>query len=555
MGNETSVVTKWLKQYKVKHSKTFIERNLLSHPDYPSLYSITDTLATINVNAKCVVANKNDIHNLQAPFLIHYNTGAQMDFVLVEKIRPDGVLLYNGVSHQNVEVADFVMNWSGVLSYVDEYDPNMKSPAHKEDFKKDKLLQWLSIAALVAFVLVFSIAQMRNFNTFGFVYVSLSVIGAFVSLLILLKEIGVQSNLAAKICSTNKTATCENVLQSKMSNITQWLHVSDLSSIYFMASVAYSLVLTISGNIYLLNGTVTVISLLAFPITLLSLFYQKFVIKSWCRLCLLIVGVLWAQAALSIAYTRHIGSATTVVTGIFYYSIVALLLGSVLLVLKTLGKQFLQYKSEQPKLLALKRNPKIFYPYLLQQAQMKTNVPQSAALILGNPHAPVIITAACNPYCNPCAAAHKVLDEILDNHSDDVAIHIWFAVDAKELGDERTVAAEYLIACYQEAESAAKQQQLIHDWFTWMDINKFMQRYPLSQPERYEQLLSEHITWAVDNRISKTPTIFIDGHLFPPMFQVQDLALLMKHLIDYKKMDYPASNNSNNAFGAYKHIA
>jgi hypothetical protein len=65
------ILYRWLRSMKIPVSKMFLKQQLLSHPDYPSLLSITDTLDELNIHC-----GKRWIGKIPIPFLAHIYTKA-----------------------------------------------------------------------------------------------------------------------------------------------------------------------------------------------------------------------------------------------------------------------------------------------------------------------------------------------------------------------------------------------------------------------------------------------------------------------------------------------
>ena len=60
---------------KIPVSKTYIKKQLLSHPDYPSLLSITDTLTELRIENTAVQIQKDQLHEIPTPFIAHLEDG------------------------------------------------------------------------------------------------------------------------------------------------------------------------------------------------------------------------------------------------------------------------------------------------------------------------------------------------------------------------------------------------------------------------------------------------------------------------------------------------
>ena len=72
MKNElTKPVHRWLKQLSIPVTQKFVDEKLLSHPDYPSLASITSLLDELGVDNGAYVVNIEKLNMLPFPILIH----------------------------------------------------------------------------------------------------------------------------------------------------------------------------------------------------------------------------------------------------------------------------------------------------------------------------------------------------------------------------------------------------------------------------------------------------------------------------------------------------
>ncbi|OQY76047.1 MAG: hypothetical protein B6D44_00280 [Ignavibacteriales bacterium UTCHB2] len=97
---------------KIPVSKAYLKQQLLSHSDYPSLLSITDTLDELGIDNAALVVEKEKLNEIPVPFLAHINSKGN-DFLEVKNIStlqkdyPDFDKIWNGV----VVVAEKAADW------------------------------------------------------------------------------------------------------------------------------------------------------------------------------------------------------------------------------------------------------------------------------------------------------------------------------------------------------------------------------------------------------------------------------------------------------------
>ena len=66
-----------------------------------------------------------------------------------------------------------------------------------------------------------------------------SMIGCFLSILIVGKELGFHNSISDKICRIGKSSPCEVVLFSKDAKLFSWLSWGDIGLIFFVSSIIY----------------------------------------------------------------------------------------------------------------------------------------------------------------------------------------------------------------------------------------------------------------------------------------------------------------------------
>ena len=267
-----NVIKKFLQLNKYySHQKDF-EDYFLSHPNYPSLYAVTDTFTLIGIDNVAAKVSKEQFFELPKSFL----TLVYDELVLVEKKQDYVVVNYDKFKAKRIITNDFLASWDGIVVAI---DTNEK----KQLYKKKNPIKVLVFSVLIVFFIINSyFNETLNFYTLsGFV---LMCIGLFVSILII--EANFQSydqnSFSSKICSFNDYLSCDNMIQSNQAIIFKGLNFSDLPIIFFGTSI---LALLLNTNSIFLIGF---FSLFALPVVIYSIWVQQRELKRWCFLCLTI---------------------------------------------------------------------------------------------------------------------------------------------------------------------------------------------------------------------------------------------------------------------------
>lgn len=163
------------------------------------------------------------------------------------------------------------------------------------------LFAFSAIALLL--LIIFSFANDIFYTFLIFIF---SIIGLFISGLIVNHQLGYSNGITSKFCTFGKNTDCNSVLNSKAAKLTEKIGLSDIGIVYFASQILISLLL----NNYSQGIKIVLFSLntLAIPFIIYSIYLQKFVIKKWCTLCLGVITILFFQAIVSITALLKLNS-------------------------------------------------------------------------------------------------------------------------------------------------------------------------------------------------------------------------------------------------------
>lgn len=105
MKNTFEIVRDWLRMQEISFSTPHLKELLLSHTDYPSVLSISDTLAELGVRTSALRVGDKEVSDLALPFLAHKNKHGG-EFVLIQNLKERENLPKSG-------------NWEGVVLIAD----------------------------------------------------------------------------------------------------------------------------------------------------------------------------------------------------------------------------------------------------------------------------------------------------------------------------------------------------------------------------------------------------------------------------------------------------
>jgi hypothetical protein len=171
----------------------------------------------------------------------------------------------------------------------------------------------------------------------------------------------------------------------------------------------------------------------------------------------------------------------------------------------------------------------------LQRSEQVDTAPLTGDIVLGDPRAPLQLTIVSNPFCNPCASAHKQLEQLLASHADSIGLTIRFLFyPVAGINDDRRKETVKLIHAACRKQPSAMEKHPVDVWFGEMNIEKFRDHYRLPEnPDIPEDWLQPQEEWCRRQNISFTPAIYVNGFSLPRReYDISDIAGLLPSLSD-----------------------
>ncbi|HLD52066.1 MAG TPA: thioredoxin domain-containing protein, partial [Sediminibacterium sp.] len=339
--------------------------------------------------------------------------------------------------------------------------------------------------------------------------------------LLLWYDIDKGNPLLKQICSGIQKANCSAVLNTKAASLGGIVTWSEVGFVYFAGSLLFSATSGISKVLPVLS----IISLLALPYIIFSIYYQWKVAKQWCVLCLMVQAVLLAEGILVIANNSLSFSETTAAfANNFIFALYALLIPTIFwFLLKPLLKRLQIAKYEKRSYLMLKFNDDVFWSLLKNQPSIVDHSTSELGITIGNPNAKHTIIKVCNPYCGPCATAHPDIEKIIESNPE-VKAQIIFTTTNHE-NDRGAKPVKHLLAVSEKGDENLTKNAL-DDWYLAKEksYDVFANKYPMNgEIDKQTDKIDQMKEWCEKVKIEYTPTIFIDGFLLPKGYQIKDI--------------------------------
>ena len=520
-------LNRFLKALNVRVSANTIEEEILSHPDYPSLLAVSDCLNKWKIDNVSTRVDKSQLDDVSLPFMAHL----QSRLVLVLDVAEHKVTVFDENGTDKVmDKAEFLMSWDGIVLLAEtDTESGEKYFDKKLQQQKSRLLPvsllFLALSGLVLLSITTALTS-GNWSVGYAILLLAKLAGVGITSLLLWYEIDKYNPALQKLCMGvgGKKSDCNAVLNSAHSKVFEWLSWSETGFIYFAASMLALLFLPESVLL------ITWLNILALPFIIFSLFYQGFVIKQWCLFCLSVVGLLLLEFAGSISggllRLQAVDEIPDLPVAVLSLGLIFMLVASVWFLLRPVLIQNHESKNHLYELNRLKNNRTVFESLLGRERRVPGT--EGLGITLGNLDAPDTILKVCNPYCNPCAEAHKDLSRILDENPN-LKIQIIYNTSVSHLDMGREPVRHFLAVA--ENAAPAQTKTLLDSWYFSKnkDYNELSTAYPLTGEvlEGQDDKIKAMAKWTRENNVMFTPTYFFNGVKLPAQYKLDNLSYIL----------------------------
>lgn len=508
----------FLQKLGAKVTPQTIDRQLTTHPSFPSVLSLSETLSDLAIDNMAVSITADRLEEVPFPAVAHFSRG---HFVVLDSFENGQVSYFDPAKgHITQSLGEFVPEWSGVLLMA-ELDQETHRGEEGFLFKKYRtpLIVGSTILLFVLGIIAGFVTVPAGWATW-LPLLGLKAIGLTTAVLLILKEEGISNALVHKICDTNTKTSCGQVLDSPAAKLFGWLKMSHLGLIYFGGGSLALLTGIASGNLFSIVVCLGVFTVLALPYTLFSVYYQAAVVKKWCVLCLVVQLVFWLEFAAGAPIWSY-GTSLFNWTSIFHVIISFGLVTMFWLLFKPSFQLKKDLLERETKLNFFLKNDQIMQS-VIESAPPALPVNFDDQVILGDPEAPIEVTMVSNVFCGPCAKKHEALVKLMDELPGILRVQVLFTAK-KDAEDKQNQVSQHLIGLHYQYDYK-KCLEASSFWYKHKDQEALVKKYPLTEEslQKAQQLHAQHASWVEREHITGTPTILVQGRQLPIGFDLEN---------------------------------
>ena len=505
-----------LSALEVKHTKAFSNRYFNEHPHKYNLFGLSSMLTDYGVgNAGTKVEDKiNTVQNIQTPFVAHIGS----EFATVYSVTAENVDYKAGQHNISVTPEAFCDSWTGVVLLA-EKSPSSIEPDYQRNKAEEQLQSFLKFFLLAgaSLLLIFQLYRSLVVYDWGILFSSfLNLIGVFVAIMLVQRQMKVNSSYSDKICSLFKQADCNNILESSAAKLWNAFSWSEIGFSYFISNL---IVIAFFPN---LISYYAIVNICVLPYTLWSIWYQKFQAKQWCVLCLIVQTLLWGIFIVNLGYNYISLPELNLINIVTLFLVYSMIFVAITLFIPLL-KQQSKTEDMMQEMNSIKSDEDVLATLLSKQQYFSVDK-EVSRIVFGNPEADILVTILSNPHCNPCAKLHARIEDMLKAGTQHLCVQYIFS----SFDESLEISNKFLIAAYLNSDKK-DMLDIYKQWFTSSNQHRERLRslFPFDlNNEQVERELESHNRWKSMTKLQTTPTILVNGHLLPQNYQIEDLKFI-----------------------------
>ncbi len=518
------LVKKYLNENGYFEEKKEFENLFLSHPNYPSLFAVTDTLDLLGIENVVARVEKDLLMSMPKQFLAIVEKEESLAFVQIKEQQI--IVELNEKKKTIYSIDSFLDIWNTIVIAVEPKGEKAKS----NDEKASTVNPALNI--IVCVVLLMAILTLLKYNVnvsiVGFLLITL--FGGYISILIVQEKLGIQNEAVTKICRSFNTS-CSEVIQSSENQWNQWLSFSDLPLLFFLTNF-----LALAFQPFAAMSIIGFLSTGILPLLFYSIWLQKSTLKQWCVLCLVVSSIILVQSGF---FLFTISSITIEnINDAYYYFLAFLIVTSAWFIIRPLVKNQLQSQQSINKLLRFKRNFQLF-DFLSTPVDNASGLEELKAIKLGPTEAELMLTLLLSPSCGHCHKAFEEAVKLLDKFPQKVSLNILFNLNVDNVDNPYRSIVQHLTAINNERTNEVF--TAISDWHIQrMSVNEWIDKWgDNNTTESIDEELRKQYQWAISNQFNYTPVIIVNGKLIPSEYTLEELYFFLNDFKENKEVaDY-----------------
>jgi thiol-disulfide isomerase/thioredoxin len=497
-----TLLNKYLKSLNFESQVIDFENAYTSHPNYPSLLAITDSLNKLEIENIAANVPLKHIEQLPLKFITVLNIESN-DYYIISRKNDNVVIEDNNGIIKTFTLAELEKYWTGIILIIEENNNFLQ----RNTFKKSNylitfLLLFLSMLSIITFEL----------NVIQIIFMILTGIGVFVSIEILKTYFNDTNSVESKLCTANENFSCKSIINSKSYSFSKYLEFVDLPILFFSITFI-SQILGFDVLIY-----IGILCLISFPFLVYSIYLQKIVLKKWCFLCLIVSILLTCMTLLYLLNYKSLNPD-------YQHLVSLLILSSLIVIAWFLLKKQLKSSRENTQnintLLRFKRNEDVFYKMAIP-IEDKQYFDGIYKINIGNINAKNTITLFLSPSCPHCHTVYKKTIEFVAKYKEQVKLEVCFNININNLENPYLDVVKTILHLYNTNKDC---KQALDDWHIKnIKLEEWLTKWKETDSFTTENnQIENQYQWCLNNNLNYAPIKIFNGRLLPEIYEINEM--------------------------------
>jgi uncharacterized membrane protein len=493
--------------------KEEFEESFFSHPNYPSVFAITDSLDMLSIENVAIKVPKEQLGELPDSFLAIFN----QDLVLVaKKEKTIQIETEKGVK-TILSIDDFCKGWNGIILAV---EPNQVITTEGKANAK-----WVTYSFPIIGLILLSIF-FNNYSASNLILLFTSTVGVLVSIFIVQEKFGLKNEIVSKFCNINPNTSCDSVIQSQKGEINRWMSFTDLPLLFFSINMVSILLNPIYSS-----KIIALLSVISFPIIAYSIWLQKIQIKKWCMLCLVVSAILVLQGLVGYFFEQPLVTSAIFNNFSYLFSVVACT--SLWLMIKPVFESKFKAESEVKELKKFKRSYSVF-KFLSKEVPVKEGFVKLKGLEFGNPKSSTALTIILSPSCGHCHKAFEEAISLVHKYPEKVFLNVLFNINPENKDNPYKAVVENLLEINNSIPE--KVEEAIFDWHIHkVGLESWLKKWKVAAISmKVNQQIQQQYDWCLENEFNYTPVKIVNEKLYPNEYNINELKYFINDFSEEK---------------------
>ncbi len=502
----------YFKAKKIKVPYNELKLQLFSHPHTPSLYAVSETLNFLKIENIAAQIEPSQLNQLPEHFIAFIDDEKKGQYFSHVQQKNENQVYLHG-DKKLISKENFNKIWTGIVLLAEQ--------GHNPTISEGLWFNWIVISLIVLITIILwpSIPSL--------IFCIIGIFGLYVSNEIFETTNDRSSYLGQKICGQEEESGCNKILKTSDYHITLF-SLNNLFFSFLLSTIILTILNVGFSSVHIFIYSIAIITVIS------TIVIQGFILKTWCRLCLLSSSIVLSQT-LVIVFSSSLMEPLLVSDSIFiflkYLFIYGLLFIVTLLGIYNYRKiKTLNYKlsASEIDLLRFKRSSKTIRKALADTRNIE-HIEGADQLIFGNPKANQIIRLVLSTSCSFCKKAF----EKLYNHSLDNSSEYRFQLILNHYGtssSKRNFVAAAMINFYRN-KKPDEFLKMMNRWFQHRDVGKYLTENTINVEDEDYHILFEQRNWCEKNNLFQTPILIINDKIIPDYYDatfLEDILEVMK---------------------------